>query len=78
MLKHVFFADIEEALLSAQSARQVDWTLMLTHHLLKNLSVNQTYVVDNHYSTKCHMWKPETYGRFGDTSIDGLIFLYWF
>ncbi|XP_053398675.1 uncharacterized protein LOC128556873 [Mercenaria mercenaria] len=64
--------DIEEALKNAQSAKEVDWTITLAHHLLRNLAVNQTYVVDNHYAGRsciCFCCKQTITGSFGDTSI---------
>lgn len=69
------FTEIEEALSTVQSVGEVNSAIMLTHHLLRNLAVNQTYVVNNHYSersTICVCGKQpyqEITGIFGDTSI---------
>lgn len=74
-VKTFVFADIKEALSNAESVNEVNWAITLTHHLLRNLAVNQTYVIDNHYpgrSPICVCCKQNITGRFGDTSFGRL------
>ncbi|XP_060554711.1 uncharacterized protein LOC132715679 isoform X2 [Ruditapes philippinarum] len=66
--------DIEEALKNAKSQKEVDWTITLAHHLLRQLAVNQTYIVDKQYHgrikwQRCPCCEQPITGRYADTSI---------
>ncbi|XP_060597177.1 uncharacterized protein LOC132751084 [Ruditapes philippinarum] len=63
---------IKSCLKQAHSKTDCDWTLVLTQHLLRNLAVNQSFLVDDHYgagSDSCSCCKQTICGKFGDTSI---------
>jgi hypothetical protein len=74
LTQQIFSADIEEALKNGRSKKEVNWTITLAHHLLQQLAVNQTYVIDNENNgrpkrQRCPCCEQPITGRYRDTSI---------